>query len=92
MSGVRVLVATEPENLDREFLRLLPQLVVCSRLTRLVEHNAPSWVELYPGGVSCAVVGRLGGRRHTLASMDSATLLSILDNAKQAYVDSRTTS
>jgi hypothetical protein len=34
----------EPEELDREFSRLQPQLVVCSRLTRRVELDAPAWV------------------------------------------------
>jgi hypothetical protein len=70
----------EPEELDREFSRLRPRLVVCSRLTRRVELDAPVWVVLYPHGTSRAVVGRLDGRRTTLAGIDFSTLLSMLDD------------
>ena len=70
----------EPEDLEAEFLRLLPQLVVCSRLTKRVERGAPVWVELYPDGAPHAVVGTLDGSRRTLPGMDFDTLLSILDN------------
>jgi len=70
----------EPEYLDREFSRLQPQFVVCSRLTRRVELDALVWVVLYPHGASRAVVGRLDGRRITLAGIDLDTLLSVLDN------------
>jgi hypothetical protein len=69
----------EPEELDREFSRLQRQLVVCSRLTRRVELDAPAWVVLYPQGASHAVVGHLDGRRTTLASIDFDTFLSVLD-------------
>jgi hypothetical protein len=39
--GVEVFTA-KPEDLDLEFSRLRPQLVVCSRLTRRVELDAPA--------------------------------------------------
>jgi hypothetical protein len=77
-SGVEVFTV-EPEELDREFSRLRPRLVVCSRLTRRVELDAPVWVVLYPHGASHAVVGHLDGRRTTLARIDFDTLLSVLD-------------
>jgi hypothetical protein len=70
---------SEPDDLEGEFLRILPQLVVCSRPTKLVEREAPAWVELYPGGASHAVVKCLDGSRRTLPTMDFDTLLSILD-------------
>ena len=76
--GIEVFVA-EPEDLEGEFLRLLPQLVVCSRLTKRVELDAPVWVELYPDGASHAVVGGRDGSRTTLPGMDFDTLLSIVD-------------
>jgi hypothetical protein len=69
----------EPEDLEREFLRLLPQLVVCSNLTKRVELEAPAWIELYPDGASRAVVGNLDGSRTILPGIDFDTLLSILD-------------
>jgi hypothetical protein len=77
--GIEVFTA-EPEDLDGEFVRLLPQLVVCSRLTTRVELGAPVWVELYPDGAPYAVVGSLDGSRRTLPEMDFDTLISILDN------------
>src|SRR3712207_134019 len=49
--GIEVFAA-EPEDLERKFSRLQPQLVVCSRLTKRVEREAPVWVELYPDGAS----------------------------------------
>jgi hypothetical protein len=68
-----------PEDLEREFSRLLPQLVVCNRPTKRVELEAPVWIELYPDGASYVVVGRLAGSRTLLLTMDFDTLLAILD-------------
>jgi hypothetical protein len=73
------IFTAEPEDLETEFLRLLPRLVICSRLTKRVERGAPVWVELYPGGAPHAVVGTLDGSRRTLPAMDFDTLLSIFD-------------
>ena len=73
------IFTSEPDDLEGEFLRILPQLVVCSRPTKLVERDAPACVELYPGGASHAVVKSLDGSRRTLPTMDFDTLLSILD-------------
>jgi hypothetical protein len=78
--GVEVFTA-RPEDLEMEFLRLLPQLVVCSRLTKRVERAAPVWIELYPDGSSHAIVGRSDGARTSLPSIDFDTILSILDGA-----------
>jgi hypothetical protein len=77
--GIEVFTA-EPEDLEGEFLRLMPQLVVCSRLTKRVEFEAPAWIELYPDGASHAVVGNHDGSRTLLPSMDFDTLLAILDS------------
>jgi hypothetical protein len=73
------IVTSEPDDLEGEFLRILPQLVVCSRLMNLIECEAPAWVELYTGGASHAIVKSLDGSRRTLPGMDFDTLLSILD-------------
>lgn len=73
----------EPEDLEREFSRLAPHLVVCSRLTRRVEHEAPVWIELYPDGAPHAVVGNPDGSRTHLSTMDFTTLLSILDGIQR---------
>ena len=76
--GIEVFTA-EPEDLEREFLRLMPQLVVCSRLTKRVEFEAPVWIELYPDGASQAVVGNPDGSSTLLPGIDFDTLLAILD-------------
>ena len=34
------IFTSEPDDLEGEFLRILPQLVVCSRPTKLVERKA----------------------------------------------------
>ena len=77
--GIEVFTA-EPEDLEREFSRLLPHLVICSHLTKLIEHDAPVWIELYPDGASHAVVGSLDGSRTILPGIDFDTLLSVLDD------------
>jgi hypothetical protein len=88
----RVEVFTaKPEDLNREFSRLLPQLVVCSRLTELVERNAAAWIELYPDGSSHTLVA-LGDKRATFADMDFDTLLAILDIADGMREHNRKTS
>jgi hypothetical protein len=76
--GIEAFTA-DLEDLEREFSRLLPQLVVCSNLTRRVELEAPVWIELYPDGASHAVVGSPDGSRTLLPGMNFDTLLAILD-------------
>ena len=76
--GIEVFTA-EPEDLDGEFLRLMPELVVCSQLSRRVESDTSVWVELYPEGASHAVVRSIDGSCKTLFGMNFDKLLSILD-------------
>lgn len=76
--GIEVFTA-DPEDLEVEVLRLMPHLVVCSRLTKRVELEAPVWIELYPDGASHVVVGNSDGSRTLLPGMDFDTLLAILD-------------
>lgn len=74
----------QPTNLDEEFLRLAPGLVVCSRTTALIEEATASWVELYPDHSSGARAS-LAGEKTTFAEMDFDALLSILDEAERLY-------
>jgi len=71
----------EPEALDSEVERYAPHLVICSRLTPLVESEALAWVELYPGHGALSSVG-LRGERSTVARMELAELLAIADQAE----------
>ncbi len=45
--GVEVLEIA-PETLDGEVARLVPDLVICSRVTATVRERAANWIELYP--------------------------------------------
>lgn len=74
----------KPEEIDGEFLRQSPHLVVCSRLTELISREAPAWIELYPGGSSYAVA-TLDGEATTYHDADLATLLSVLDGAHRLH-------
>jgi hypothetical protein len=74
----------QPEDLDAEFARLSPQLVVCSRVTALVEREALVWIELYPGYASESVVS-LGGQKSTYPEMDFDIILSVVDEAQRLY-------
>lgn len=71
----------EPEDLDRECLRLLPEFVVCSRLTETVEKTASAWVELYQGHGPISEVS-ISGRRSVLDHIELDDLLAILDEAE----------
>ena len=74
---VEVFEADE-EDLDREVVRLSPELVVCSRLTTRVSANVHSWVELYPRCGSQSFVS-VQGDRSTIEEIQLSDLLSILD-------------
>jgi hypothetical protein len=74
----------EPTNLDKGFLILSPGLVLCSRITELIEREAFAWMELYPEHTSGAVVS-LGGEKTTFEEMHFDTLLSIVDEAERLY-------
>jgi hypothetical protein len=80
------VITVEPGELDRTFLCLGPRLVVvCSRLTALVEREALAWVQLYPNHASHTLVA-FGGRRPTeYDHMDFDTLLAALDAAERLY-------
>lgn len=86
--GVEIFTA-DPCDLEMEFSRLLPHLVVCSRTPKLVELGAPVWVELYPDGATHAVVKDVDGSRKILPRIDFDTLLSILDGFQGKNPNSR---
>ena len=86
------IFTAEPCDLEEEFLRLLPHLVVCSQTPKLVEISAPVWVELYPNGAPHAVVKDVDGSRITLSRIDFDTLLSIVDSIQGQNPNSRANS
>jgi hypothetical protein len=76
------IFTAKPEDLDEEFRRLSPHLVVCNWVTELVEREAHCWIELYPDGASESVVS-LDGQKITCPEMDLEALLSVLDEAER---------
>jgi len=42
------VLEVHPETLDREVARVGPDLVICSRVTAVVEERVTNWIELYP--------------------------------------------
>ncbi len=80
--GVTVFQA-ESGDLDRETTRLRPDVVVCSRVTRLVEGLAPNWIELYPDYAPWSVVS-VRGACSTLDGAQLSDLVSIVDRSEPA--------
>ena len=79
------VLTAEPAELDEEVLRVSPHLVICSRITPVVESKAPVWIELYPGHTSGAVV-ELMGEREAIPEMNFEKLLSTVERAKRFCV------
>lgn len=73
--GVEVFEAC-PETLDRVVLRLLPDLVICSRVTSVVRDRVPNWIQLYP---DCEPFSTLcvGGECRTMGDVQLSDLLSL---------------
>ena len=65
-------------DLNREVLRLRPELVICSRVTSLVEDRVPNWIELHPG---CGPISTfcLGGERSVREQVNLRDLLCVVD-------------
>jgi hypothetical protein len=70
--------AVDPADLDAKLLRLTPQLVVCSELTRAVEGGSFTWVLLYPDGATRAEICARG-ERTCVGDLEFAQLLDLLD-------------
>ena len=67
-------------DLNREALRLRPELVICSRVTSLVEERVPNWVELHP---ECTPFSTfyLEGERSVEERVDLSDLISVVDRS-----------
>jgi hypothetical protein len=77
------VIVVEPEDLDREVVRLAPNVVLCSRLTEAVETRPLAWVVLYPNGETWAVIS-IAGRCHTIsADLPFTRLLSVIDEVER---------
>lgn len=63
-------------DLNREVLRLRPDLVICSRVTSLVEGRVPNWIELYPDCDPHSTFS-VRGERYTKEQVDLDDLLAV---------------
>lgn len=68
----------ESKNLNREVLRLRPDLVICSRVTPLVRERAPNWVELYPERATSSTFF-VAGEHCAKESVELADLVRAID-------------
>jgi hypothetical protein len=80
------VLTVDPGDLKRELRRVSPQLVVCSRATKLIKREAPVWIELYPDLGSESVVG-FNGQRIVYPDIDLEAILSIVDEAERLFGD-----
>jgi hypothetical protein len=68
----------EPQELDEATVRHKFQLVVCSRLTDIVERQSLAWALIYPEGASWSELS-LAGERTRVLHLDLSHLLAFLD-------------
>ena len=70
------VLEVHPDTLDLEVARLGPDLVICSRVTAVVEERVANWIELYPecGSFSTFCIG---GKRKAMADVQLSDLLSV---------------
>lgn len=76
-SDVEVFEA-EPGDLNREVLRLRPDLVICSQATSLLKERVQNWIELYPECEPYSMVC-IQGRLETVEEMQLSDLIAIVD-------------
>ncbi|CAA9435733.1 MAG: hypothetical protein AVDCRST_MAG03-3591 [uncultured Rubrobacteraceae bacterium] len=65
-------------DLNREILRVRPELVICSKVTSLVKDRVPNWVELYP---ECEPISTfcIDGECYPREQVDLSDLLALVD-------------
>jgi len=70
------VLEVDPGILDWEVARLGPGLVICSRLTAVVEERAANWIELYP---ACRPFSTfcIDGERRTMEDVQLSDLLPV---------------
>ena len=70
------VLEVDPGTLDWEVARLGPALVICSRLTAVVEERAANWIELYPECKPFSTIC-IGGEHTAIEDIELADLLSV---------------
>lgn len=68
------------EEMDAAVLRLRPRVVICSRVSAVVEEHVLVWAELYPDGSALSEVSFLN-ERSSVEDMQLEDLFDLLDRA-----------
>ncbi len=79
-----------PAELAGAVTALAPRVVLASQAPPAIPSQVPAWLALYPGGRNEAVLYRAGDQT-TIADIDFATLLALLDEALAAEPQSAPT-
>jgi hypothetical protein len=75
------VVTVSPDELDTAIQQHAPFLVICDRLTELVEKCVGTWIELYPAGAR-RVTSSFRGVEETAGDLDLPALLAFLERAE----------
>ena len=75
------ITVVEPDDLDSATLCLQPHLILCSRLTEVVQTRPISWALLYPGGESHCVTS-VAGKQRREPDLQLDDLLAVLDETQ----------
>lgn len=70
-----------PRDLDAAVQKYAPVVVICDRLTELVETCVSAWVLLYPGGTR-QVMSSLFGKEERVGDLDLDALLLFVDRVR----------
>jgi hypothetical protein len=75
------VICIEPEDLDGNVCHYSPRLVLCSRLTEVVETCCDAWILLYPNRENRAVIS-VAGRRTVVTNIELSHVLSAIDEVE----------
>jgi hypothetical protein len=74
------VVTVTPDELDVAIQEHTPLLVICDRLTELVEKCVLAWIVLYPAGAR-HVTSSFEGAEEIAGDLDLSAVLALLDRA-----------
>jgi hypothetical protein len=63
------VIVADPEKVDEFVTTYQPQVVLCSRLTPIIEAQVPTWAVLYPDGSENALL-QMGGKRSRVPNIE----------------------
>ena len=72
------VICIEPDDLEGTVSHGRPRLVLCSRLTEVMQTCCDAWILLYPNGENRALIS-VAGRRTVVTNIAFSDLLSAID-------------